>query len=136
MRKIKFVLPLLLVLIFAMGCATTPWKRTAVTGYENFANSMEVVQKNAKVFYDSGSITKEQYDKVGVIYKPAKEAAEKAKKTLDLAIDAVDALERETYMEEYTELLARFKTLFYELLDLALDFGVLSKPEYAIYKTM
>ena len=136
MRKVKFALPLVLLLALAIGCATTPWKRQAVTGFETIGVSLQVVQKNAKLFYDSGTITKDQYDKIGAIYKPAKQLAIQTKEALDVAIDTAGTIEEGGNIDKYLALLAQYKTLFYNLLDLALEFGIISKPEYGIYKTM
>jgi len=118
------------------ACASVPWKRQAVVSYEGLSKTLEQIQKNAVLFRDSGTISKEQYDKIGMIYKPAKKLAEETKTALDLAIDAANTIKEDSYMANYQTLLAQFKTLFYNLLDLALDFGVLSKSEHTIYKEM
>jgi len=126
----------LVLAVLISACASVPWKRQAVVSYEGLAKTLEIVQKNSMLFRDSGTITQEQYAKIGLIYKPAKKLAAETKAALDLAIDAANTVKEDSYMEDYQKLLAQFKTLFYNLLDLALDFGVLSRSEHSIYKEM
>lgn len=127
MKKIKFVIPLMLAFMLVIGCASeTPWRKAAVTTYELLGIGIGATKDTAESLKAQNLITDEQIAKIKDVYTKARNVYIAAGNSLKLAGKAESALGRDQFLVEYDKLLADFRSLSYQLYDLLKDFKKVS----------
>jgi len=116
MRRVKFVLPLLLVLVLLSACASqTPWRKATVTSYEVGAIGLAEVKYDADYLLSMDLITAAQHSQVIGLYDKAKAAYITAGGVLKAAVNVDDIIKRDALLEEYDKIITDFKQLAYEI---------------------
>jgi predicted DNA-binding protein YlxM (UPF0122 family) len=119
MKRVRFVLPLLLVLVLLAACAhEVPWKKPMVTTYELGGIALGEVKTGADYLLSKNLITAEQHKQVDDLYQKAKSAYKFAGDAMIEAIGVTDDIKRNALLETYNTRLDEAKVLAYKAKDL------------------
>ncbi len=128
MKRVRNVLPLLLVLVLLSACASgIAWRKSAVTSYELAGIGLGHSVETANYLLSINAITAEQHLKFMALYGKAKSAYITAGNALITASATDDTIKRDALLEEYDKLLNSYKDLAYEVYALVKQFQMIKK---------
>jgi len=117
----RFV-PVLVLLMFVAACATAPWRKATVTGYETAGVVIAHVKETADHLLSVDAITAAEHAKIITVYELAKSTYVTAGNILTAASATTDSIKRDTLLEDYGKRLTEYHALAYEVYRLIMEF--------------
>jgi hypothetical protein len=118
MRKIKLLVPIILIL-FVMACASdTPWRRATVSTFELAGDAVAISKDTTIVLYSQHILTDVQLAKAKDLYNKAQKIYVTMGDILKAAGRTESAVERDQLLSQYNSLLADFKSISNEIFQL------------------
>ena len=125
-RKSQFIVPVLLILLLAAGCATGA-KGKLVSSYELAGISLKTAYNVAKPACEGGALLPDRCAQIKEIYNYSRAAYLLAGDVLIMAIETDDVVKRQAFLVEYQILVNSFTANTSTLIDLLVQLGMIKK---------
>ena len=125
-RKSQFIVPVLLILLLAVGCATGT-KGKLVSSYELAGISLKTAYNVAKPACEGGALLPDKCDQIKQIYNYSRAAYLLAGDVLVMAIETDDVVKRQAFLVDYQVLVNSFTANTSTLIDLLVQLGIIKK---------